>query len=188
MKKYLGLIFGASILMFPAFLFASDNFEINFAPLAGYEQVQKTSPYQYSVNRFVYGGRVIIGLFLFSAEAEYLHGTDSETFASQNLSTTDVDDEFKVGLRSNISLGHVLSFYVRAGGQGLQNKHTDTTAGVSTTTTQPITYSPYAGAGLRVRLSSHFHLTGDFTMVFVNFPSFAYNNYQALGGIVLEIP
>jgi len=165
-------------------------FSVGIEPIVGYERVQKLVPTVHSRDRLIYGARLTAGILLISAEAEYLRGTDTESFPDQDLTVKDTADKAKLGLRSTISFGGILSLVLRAGAQASQNKHEETTGGVTTSTTEAIKYRPYGGGGLRLGLGRNISLTGDIVAVFPShFPNNMQNNeYQTTLGFTVRFP
>jgi hypothetical protein len=165
------------------------GFGIGIEPIVGYERIQKLIPTPHFTQRLVYGARATAGLPLISAEAEYLRGTDTEFYSSTNQSITDTADKAKLGLRSSVGLGSLLRATARAGVQATQNKHEEITAGVVTTSyTESIKYAPYAGAGLRLSLSSRIYLTAELVAVFTDTSHLENTEYQATAGFVVRFP
>jgi hypothetical protein len=138
------------------------------------------------VNRLIYGGRFTVGILYFAVEAEYLHGSDIESFPGLGIS--DTVDRVKVGLRSTIPLYGALQFYLRGGGQMSRDVNSQTVSGVTTTVSEPVVYYPYGGFGFRLHLLRLVALTADITTVFHNFPSMNNNEYQATTSLAFEIP
>lgn len=157
-------------------------------PVVGYERVQKLVPTPHTNDRLIFGGRATMGIPLLAIQAEYLRGMDTEAFPTQDLAITDTDDKLKLGLRSGLSLSTLLTFSVRAGVQATRNIHTETTSAGSTTTENPITYAPYAGAGLRVGLGRKFSFTGDLTTIFTDTKDLTKNEYQLTAGFRVSLP
>lgn len=179
-------------LLFPCALHlqaqAASTFELNIEPLVGYELVQKILPNPHTKNRLMYGARVTAGIPLVSAEAEYTRSTDTETYPDQDLTIKDTDNKLKLGARSTLTLSRFFRFTLRAGGQAKQSTHEITEAGMTRTTTDPIVYRPYAGAGLSASLSSKINLSGTFTVVFNDFPNMSQNEYQTTLGFAVKLP
>jgi hypothetical protein len=158
-------------------------------PIIGYERVQKFLPTQHTHERLVYGLRVVAGLPLISAEGEYTRATDSEDFVSPTAMTIkDTDDRARVGARSTFKLTGFLSLFVRAGAQASMSRHDVTTSGTTVTTIDPISYLPYAGAGLRIGLGSKISLNADMTTVFHSFPSMNNNDYLTTASLAIYFP
>lgn len=165
------------------------GFGVGIEPIIGYERVQKILPTAHTTDRLTYGARLTVGIPLIAAEAEYLRGTDTETFPVSNLVITDTDDRLKAGIRSSLGLGALLRFTLRGGVQATQNQHQETVNGVVTTqVTRPIVYYPYAGAGLRVRLSNKLNLSGDIIAVIPNTSDLSKNEYQTTLGLTVRFP
>ncbi len=157
-------------------------------PIIGYERVQKFVPTARTRERLVYGARVTVGLPLVSGELEYLRSGDTETFPATSTTTAEVEDKARLGVRSQLRLAGFLSFFLRAGAQARQVRR-DTTVGASTTsTTDPIAYNPYAGAGLRIGLSNKISFVADVTTVFRNFPDFSNNDYMTTASLSISVP
>ena len=161
---------------------------IGVEPIIGYERVQKFVPERHTKDRLTYGARVTAGIPLVSGEAEYTRGTDTEDFPAQALTTKDMDDKLKVGLRSSMNVSSLLSFQARAGGQAKRNTHEETASGVTTQTVGDITYRPYAGMGLSSKMIPGFELSGGVTVVFNKFPDMSQNEYQSTLGMRIRFP
>lgn len=160
----------------------------NVEPIIGYERVQKFVPTPRTRERLVYGARVTAGLPLISGELEYLRAGDTEIFPTTSTTISEVEDKARLGIRSQLRLAGFLSFFLRAGAQARQVRR-DTTVGASTTsTTDPISYNPYAGAGLRVGLSNKISFVADVTTVFRNFPNFSDNDYMTTASLSISVP
>jgi hypothetical protein len=155
-------------------------------PLVGYERVQKILPTEHTTSRLMYGARLTFGFPLLSLESEYTRGSDSETFSNPEQTLKDTDDKVKLGLRSSIRLSSIFSLQARGGGQAKRNTHEVTQNGTTTSTTSPIVYRPYAGAGLSATLASRFVLTGGITAVFNDFPNMSKNEYQTTLGFSIK--
>lgn len=164
------------------------KFGFDIEPIVGYERVQKLIPTAHTSDRLVYGARVTAGFPLLAAEAEYLRGTDTESFPSQNLEVTEVSDKAKLGVRSSLALGKLVRLTARGGAQAKQNERTEVLNGVTTVTKDPLVYNPYAGAGLKVGLGKRFALSGDMVVVFGDFPNMDKNEYQVTLGFSVKLP
>ncbi len=184
------LLFGVSVCAGVLFSSAPAQAAVGFGiePVVGYERTQSLIPTAHSRDGLLYGARLTLGVLLLSLEAEYLRGTDNETFPANDLTIKDTSDKAKVGLRSTFSLGGILSAFLRGGGQASRLKHEELTSGSDTVTNTPITYHPYFGVGLGARLGHSFMLTADVTTVFHNFPSMNDNEYQATAGLTVHFP
>lgn len=183
-KRSLLAVFGLGLILFP--MTSSAIVLTTLEPIVGYQRSQRLVPNPHTHDHLVYGARFTAGLLLFSVEGEYTRGTDSETFPT--MSTKDTTDQARLGLRSTFRLLGFVHLFVRAGGQARRNVHEETISGVTTSVTEPIRYNPYAGAGLRVNLASHFSLTGDLTTTFRNFPSMNDNEYMTTLSLAIDIP
>ncbi len=163
-------------------------FRSEVEPVVGYERVQKLVPTPHSHDRLLYGARLTMGILWVAAEVEYLNSTDNETFLAEGMSTKDVTDRAKAGLRFSMNLARFLAFTLRGGAQATKNRHTETVAGVSTTTVEPITYKPYLGAGLTATLARNLAFRADVTTIFADFPSLLGAQYQATAGFIIRFP
>jgi len=162
---------------------------VHFEPIIGYEWVQKLVPSQHSSSRLVYGGRIIAGLPLLSAEAEYTRGSDTETFTSPAVTVTDNADRLKLGVRSSVGFLSLMSAHLRGGVQATQNQHQEVVGGVTTINrTDAISYKPYAGAGLRVGLGRRLSLSADVVAVINNINALNQTEYQTTAGFSVRLP
>ena len=163
-------------------------FRTEVEPVVGYERVQKLVPTPHSRDRLVYGARLTAGILWVAAELEYLNSSDNESFPISAMTTKDVTDRAKAGVRVSMSFLRILAFTLRGGAQASKNRHTETSNGVSTTTYEPITYQPYLGAGLTATLARNLAFRADATAVFPDFPSFLGATYQATAGFIIRFP
>ncbi len=161
---------------------------IDIEPIIGYAYDQKLVPYRHTKQNVVYGARVLLGLPLISAEAEYTKTTDTENFPDVPVSTKDLTDKLKIGLRSTFRLMGVVYAFARAGGQAKKNHHEETRNGVTTSWDDPIYVKPYVGAGLRVRMTRHLFADADFTAVFPDTKDFRYVETQVSAGFGVRFP
>jgi len=159
-------------------------------PIIGYEREQKLVPTPHTKDRMVYGARAIVGFLILGAEAEYLRGQDTEDFPTLSFSTKDTSDKLKLGIRSTFRMGGLFALYLRAGGQATQSVHEETASGVTTVETKPLVYRPYAGVGLRAKLTKRVSVVGDITAVFSEyFPNgMDRNEYQTSLGFSVKFP
>lgn len=186
MKK-LVLALGMALATAPTFA-ASSMLKYEVEPIIGYERVQKLVPTPHTRDRLVYGVRVIAGLMMISGEAEYTRGMDTESFPLTATTRRDTDDKARIGLRSNLAMGRLFNFIIRAGAQAKQTKTENTVGAVTTTSISPIKYNPYAGAGLKMRLASNVSFTADVTAVFNDFPDMSQNEYMTTAGFAVSFP
>jgi len=166
-----------------ALAFEAKALGLDLEPVIGYERVQKFRPVEQTVDRMIYGLRILIGVPLIKLEIEGTRGQDTATFTSPELTTKDLSDKVKIGLRSGLRLGRLLTLSGRGGVQAEQNTHTETAAGVATITKDPVVPKPYAGAGLKVKLNPKISLSGDVVAVFKQWPDMDKNEYQTTLGI-----
>lgn len=164
----------------------ADFFALRIEPLVGYEQTTLVLPTQHTARRLIYGGRATFGVILLSGEVEYTRGTNQETYPT--LSQTVTADALKLGIRSGFSLGRLLSFFLRAGGIATQSRYEQTSSGVTTVTTLPVKYSPYAGAGFRASLIGKLALHADVVAVFSDLNNLSNTGYQATAGFTIRLP
>jgi hypothetical protein len=160
-------------------------FQLGIEPIVGYEMVQKVLPTQHRTSRLTYGARVTAGILLISGELEYTRAQDTETFTAPARTTTDTTDKLKLGLRSSHSLGSLLLLTARGGVQAQQNKHEDSITGTSFT---PVTYDPYAGAELGVRLTSKIRGFAGLVVVIHDINNMVANEYQTTAGFSISVP
>lgn len=164
-------------------------FGLDVSPIVGYDREQKLVPTAHTSDHVVYGARVTLGVPLMSLEAEYRTGRDNESFPESDLETTDTIQKAKLGLRSRLRLSNMLSFIARGGVQGKTSRHVEESGGATTVDeTIPLVYKPYAGAGLRIGLSSKIAFTAEVVAVFNKFPDMNQNEYETTAGITVHLP
>ncbi len=164
----------------------ADLISLQIEPIVGYEKVRQVLPSEHTVNRLMYGGRLIAGVLLISAEAEYTRGTIEEIIDSMTQKST--ADKAKLGLRSGFRLGRLLSLHVRGGVQAEQEQIDQTVNGVTTTTKESIKYHPYGGAGARAALTSKLTATADVVAVIPDIQNMERNEYQVTAGFAIRLP
>jgi len=164
----------------------ADILSLQIEPIVGYERVQQLLPTPHSVNRLIYGGRVTAGVLLVSAESEYTHGTLKEDFPDS--SHTSVSDRLKLGLRSGFGLGSLIKITARGGVQASMTQLTQTVAGVSVTTFDPLRYDPYAGAEVKLSLSSKINASVGAVAIIRDINALEQSEYQATAGFALQFP
>jgi hypothetical protein len=178
-------LLGSSALIAPC---AQARFGLTITPIIGYERVQKVLPEAHIKNRMVYGARATLGVPLLALEGQYTRGDDSESFPALSTTSRDITDKAKVGLRAGFG-GSIVRLIARGGVQAKQNHYIEKVNGIETTNTiQPITYKPYAGAGLDIRLSSKISFTADATAIFNKWPDMKQNDYETTAGLNVRFP
>ena len=173
---------GLMTFLFPTFANA-DIFHLDVEPIIGYERVQLLLPTPHTTNRLIYGGRITAGVMIFSAEAEYTRGTNQETYTTSSVTHT--GDRLKAGLRSGFNLGMLFRFFLRAGGQAALDKTETTVAGVTSVSYRPLTISPYAGAGIRMKLGRQLSASVQVVAVIPDFSNLSQNEYQTTAVVSL---
>lgn len=142
------------ILLFTAQAFAKDDSIINLEPVYGVENVTKVEPApQRTVTRTFYGARLLIGRSWYKGELEYTQGTDDEYLVDTDTNVSEDVKRYRAGLRLRAGNG-MISAFLRAGYQRTEIDRTLTVANVVTTEDVPVSESPYAGAGLNIRLAN----------------------------------
>lgn len=145
--------------------FAADA-KLTFEPLYGVETrlVRYPEPSRY-VTSATYGARVLYGVTLLSAEAEYTTTKSRKDYSANDQKIEDSADRASLGIRSTIPITSFMGFYFRAGGRASQGETKITTAGVEETKDNPLRIDPYAGTGLQVAFGSNLALNAGATMI-----------------------
>jgi len=177
------IAFAALLFAFPAAALV----DVTLEPIAGYERVQKLVPNPHSRDRLVYGARLTAGVILFTGEAEYLRGSDTESFPTDDLTVLDAYEKARLGVRSGLKLGRLAAIFIRGGAQASRGREERTQAGVTITVDSPLRYDPYAGAGLRIGLSRRISLSAEVTAVLKNFPRMDDNEYLVTAGFAVHL-
>jgi hypothetical protein len=173
------------IFFFAAPVASAALLSLGVEPLVGYEIEQRTDPTAHTHGHLIYGARATVGIPFLTGEVEFLHSQDSETFS--NVSTQDVENKFKAGLRATFNLTYFLTFALRAGVEYATDQHGDIANGTTTPTTTQ-TYLPYGGAGLKLWINRRMALTAEAVGVATSFPNMNLNNYQFTGGLLVRFP
>lgn len=160
---------------------------LEVTPVVGYERTQKLLPEVRTTQRLIYGARIVWGVPIVAAEAEYLRAIDTETVSG--ISVEDETDRAKIGVRSRLGLGQFVLFVLRAGAQATRNIHYETVGTTTTMTEEAIRYKPYAGAGFTMKLGRFFYANADLVAVFRDFPNnYSQNDYQLSAGFTVRFP
>ena len=146
-------------------------------PLYGYETVYRTTPTPHLATRAMYGLRLTAGKDILSAEAEYSRATDTENYSVAPEKIYHQDEKYKLGIRSTYRFNTYFFSTGRIGAQAAQGKEEETSGGVVTTKTKDLTYNPYAGIQLGIRLGV-FSLNAGTTMVFRDYSDLSKNDFQ----------
>lgn len=145
------------ILLFSIFIMnsvqaASDGL-FSLQPVYGVENVTKIAPAPARVTtRTLYGARAVIGRSWLKGELEYTQGTDDEEIPSTSTSVSEDTKRYRAGIRMSAGVD-ILSAYLRAGYQRTEIERTITQSGSTSTPDVPTTESPYAGAGITMRIA-----------------------------------
>jgi hypothetical protein len=164
------------------------GFGFTVEPIIGFDRVQKLVPNPHTKNRLIYGARATAGILLISAEGEYTRGQDDESYSDLDLTVKEQADKAKLGIRSGFKLGPVVTFNLRAGGQATKGKRDETRGGVTTTYSQDLEVDPYAGAGLRGRLSNKLSASAEVVAVVTDTSDLSKNEYQTTAGFSIHLP
>lgn len=152
LKKYLFISFSVLPALTFAKVSAPKDLKYTISPIVGYETVFRVYPKPHSLTHVIYGARLTAGIDVISAEAEYTKGTDTEnyTVAPEEIKTN--EEKLKLGVRSTYRFNELLFVTGRFGGQATKTTRQETSAGVTTSTDEPIKYDPYAGAHVGISL------------------------------------
>lgn len=164
----------------------ADPLEISIEPLVGYEQVQIVLPTPHTTTRLFYGATATVGVMMIAGEVQYTHATNTEIYPT--LTQINTGDRLKVGARSGFKLGPLFTLFVRAGVEAAQEKFEQTSGGITTTTVNPVTYRPYAGAGARASLANKLFATANVTAVITDINNLALTEFQASAGFGVRLP
>ena len=165
--------------LFVVWLFSSKDLGLKIEPLYGYETIFRTNPTPHTSTRSFYGARVAAGQDILSGELEYTKGADTENYSTAPETIRNEDEKAKLGIRSTYNFNSMFFISGRLGGQATQNTNEEISGGVSTIEKKPITYSPYAGASLGIRLGSIISVNAGTTMVFKDNKDFTKNEVQS---------
>lgn len=158
---------------------------VSFEPIIGYERVQKLIPTPQMSSRLTYGGRVIAGITLISAEAEYTHGEESSTIGATRYDS--YGDRAKVGLRSGVRFA-LFTASLRGGAQAAWERSVTTTGAAVSSFVRGPSYSPYAGLELRANVGSKFSGSIGAVAVFRDFSNLGNTEIQTTAGFSLRLP
>lgn len=144
----------------------ANNLGIKAEPLYGYETIYRLTPTPHSSTRSYYGLRLSAGKDILSGEVEYTKAADTENYATAPEMVQNSDEKLKLGVRSTYNFNKLFFVTGRLGGQATKNTNEETNVGIRTKVEKPITYSPYAGAHLGIRLGSVISVSAGTTVVF----------------------
>jgi len=161
---------------------------VEVAPIVGYERVQKQVPDSHYGLRLLYGARFTAGYRILSAEGELTRGDDEELFPSIGMTTRDLTDKARLGLRTQAQVVGPLEIVGRGGAQASRNHHEETVVGGTTSVSEePISVSPYVGAGLRLSVSPRISGSAELVVVIPDYRDLSRNEYQLTGGFAFSL-
>ena len=155
-------------------------------PIIGYELQRKDNPSR-SKLELTYGGRLIAGYKILSAEAEYTQGSSDEIFTAPAEEIAEKTKKIRVGLRSTFSLGSMLDWFLRGGAEDQKIHTTTTISGVATESNSPSRVYPYVGTGLGIALGSQFTLNGSVTATLKDLKDLKQTEYTTAFGVTIAL-
>lgn len=183
MRKLLVICLGIGL----SSTYALGKVGVEVEPIVGYERQQKLYPTPHRRDVLVYGALVTLGVPLLSVESEYLHSMDTETSTSPAFTNKETIDKVKVGGRSTVRLVGFLYAWARLGVQAKRIRTERTVGGVTTTSENPVDWDPYAGAGLRAKISPMFAFDAGVTVIFNDWPDMNRNEYALTAGFTIKL-
>ena len=165
--RFLPFIFG---LLWASTVSAQSGWSIKFAPLYGVEHTTNRYPDPpRAVTRTFFGLNVLAGVPLLSLELEGTQADDRREYPAENLKVEDRIQRFMVGLRSTVPATSWFAVFARAGGRGTLQKTTitNTTDNTKEVKTPPLSWDPYAGAGLQIAVGPLLAVSTGVTWIFV---------------------
>lgn len=160
---------------------------LTITPIVGFETVYRDSPSPHTSTRTIYGARLNYGIPVFSGEAEYTRGSDTENYITAPEQIRNDDEQLKLGLTSAYHPIPISFVNVRAGGQASRGTKEITSGGVLTKTTKDLVVFPYAGAGLGFHLGSMITLSASSTVVFRDYKEMKKNDLQNVVALSIRI-
>ena len=160
---------------------------LTITPIFGYETVYRDAPSPHTSTRTIYGLRLNYGIPLFSGEAEYTRGNDTENYLIAPEQIRNDDERLKLGLTSAYHPIPIAFVNVRAGGQASRGNKEVTSGGVLTRTTKDLEVSPYAGAGLGFHIGSMITLSASSTVVFRDYKEMKKNDLQNVVALSIRL-
>lgn len=157
-------------------------------PIVGFERAQKIAPTPHVKGRLIYGARAVAGYQILSAELEVTRASDNEAFPAENLTISETSEKAKLGLRSGVGLGPLLTAFARAGAQAGRSTRDETIGAVSTRFNEGPSYHPYAGAGAAVHLAPKISASADVTAVFTDFKDLSRTEFETTAGFSVAFP
>ena len=163
---------------------SAEAFNVGIEPTIGYRIQKRDNPDRTS-KTLTYGGRLVLGIPLLSAEVGYSGGNSTEEFPSQFLTIRETTEQYRVGLRSDISTG-ILSFIrVRAGAEARKVTSERTLNLVTTRNVSPTKVYPYVGAGLGLGVTSSLKVVAEVTVTVIDMNDFSKNEITPSLGIAI---
>ncbi|MBC7385435.1 MAG: hypothetical protein H7301_04620 [Cryobacterium sp.] len=179
------VLFTASFISVNASAALPSDLTYSLEPIVGYEFQKKENPSR-RVRVFTYGGRIIAGYKILSAEGEYTLGNSNETFASSSTQIEEKRQTARIGLRSTYSLGSVIDWYLRGGAEN-QKRHTTTTvSGVITENDSPSKVYPYVGTGVSLKIGMQLSLNASVIATVKDTKDLNQNEYTTTLGVNLN--
>ena len=159
---------------------------VTIQPIVGYSFERKSNPDR-KERVLVYGGRVIAGYRLLSAEAEYTRGDSDAVYSNPSLRIEELSEKARLGIRSTYDLAMILSFTARGGGEASRRTTERTESGVTTKSKSPTVVNPYLGAGLGVHLGSFVSLNAEVVATIPDVNDLSRNEYTTTLGVTLSV-
>lgn len=160
------------IFLLPINIFAATSGAplITIGPIYGFETVQAIEPKLHSQSRAYYGLRATVGNGFLQGEAEATQSKKSESFPDDDLKIDDTTNKAKLGLRFNFKMASFLDLFIRSGMQAKQSETTKTLNDTATTKKSAFYSDPYIGSGIRINLAKGISASGDYSIVFSDYP------------------
>ena len=188
-KNYL-LVVTCLLFVTTAHAFEKAGFQISIEPILAYELTQVNQPSLHTRGMLMYGGRIVAGHKLISAEGEYTLGNTEEVYAGLDQRIQTHKQNARLGARSELMVVPGVDFVMRAGGQASQTKVETTTisSGSSVTVNPDWEIHPYAGLGVKAHVFKAITASVEATYLFRSVKDWSQNDVQTALSLKIALP
>lgn len=145
--------------------FASAGLSIE--PLYGIERSQRLFPAPpKTITKTFLGIRALYGTKLLSGEFEVSQANNTDDFPTTNEKVEYTTQRAMIGARSYPFTSQYIGMFFRAGARAQMIKREVTTPTETRSEDSPLTFDPYAGAGLTIAFARNFALSAGATLVY----------------------
>jgi hypothetical protein len=140
---------------------------LSIEPLYGIERSQRLFPAPAkTITKTFLGVRGVYGTKLISGELEVSQASNNEEFSATDTKVEYTTQRAMLGVRTYPFTSQYLGLFFRAGARAQMIKRKVTTPTETSNEDSPLTFDPYAGAGVTLAFSNNFALSAGATLVY----------------------